>query len=510
MKHADFLRDITDRPDDEAPRLVYADWLGERGDPRGEFILIQCQRSRLSMDDPHRVELEHREEELLDAHRDEWRAALELPDGKEAIFRRGFVEMLELDVEDVRERADLATLTPLRHLAVKIHARVGRSLAAAPLLARLEALELQPKGKGNVGKALADVLASPQLGGLRRLYVRASRLDDDGAAVVAKSPVARQLHTLDLGSNALGVGGAHALAEGPFDRLEALALDTNQLGAAGLAALATGAFPALRSLGVGVNGLDDEALANLAAAPWLRRLELLSVGNTDLSLLPYRIHDLQSVSDRDFVTVAELWTVLSFDELVDERADTFSAAGVTSLLAHPLPALRTLDLSLTPVDADGARAIALAAPRLPGLDWLGLRGCKLGDGIAALGDALHEFPRLAFLDACDDDTGLAALPLMMRLPQVSTWVRTLAASYGAITDDTHVEIVRAALPRLPRLRRVDLAGNPALGEDDSRRLKSLLPALPAQLRELFLTGCAIDDATQETLTAKFGKRVSFG
>ena len=33
-------------PDDDAPRLVYADWLLERGDPRGEFIQIQCKLGR--------------------------------------------------------------------------------------------------------------------------------------------------------------------------------------------------------------------------------------------------------------------------------------------------------------------------------------------------------------------------------------------------------------------------------------------------------------------------------
>ena len=36
-----FLQAIIDNPDDDAPRLIYADWLEERGDPRGEFIRVQ-------------------------------------------------------------------------------------------------------------------------------------------------------------------------------------------------------------------------------------------------------------------------------------------------------------------------------------------------------------------------------------------------------------------------------------------------------------------------------------
>jgi uncharacterized protein (TIGR02996 family) len=39
MRHdAGFLEAICANPDDDVPRLIFADWLEERGDPRGEFI----------------------------------------------------------------------------------------------------------------------------------------------------------------------------------------------------------------------------------------------------------------------------------------------------------------------------------------------------------------------------------------------------------------------------------------------------------------------------------------
>ncbi|HZY90594.1 MAG TPA: TIGR02996 domain-containing protein [Gemmataceae bacterium] len=38
---AAFLRAIADAPTDDAPRLVYADWLEERGDPRAEFLRLE-------------------------------------------------------------------------------------------------------------------------------------------------------------------------------------------------------------------------------------------------------------------------------------------------------------------------------------------------------------------------------------------------------------------------------------------------------------------------------------
>src|SRR5262245_4176194 len=36
------LRAIREEPDDDAPRLIYADWLEERGDPRGEYLRLWC------------------------------------------------------------------------------------------------------------------------------------------------------------------------------------------------------------------------------------------------------------------------------------------------------------------------------------------------------------------------------------------------------------------------------------------------------------------------------------
>src|SRR5262245_60894922 len=44
-----FLMAILQRPDDDVTKLVYADWLEEQGDPRGEFLrlMVQLRRERL-------------------------------------------------------------------------------------------------------------------------------------------------------------------------------------------------------------------------------------------------------------------------------------------------------------------------------------------------------------------------------------------------------------------------------------------------------------------------------
>ena len=43
---------VLEAPADEAPRLVYADWLEERGDPRGAFLRAEAAASRLPRDGP--------------------------------------------------------------------------------------------------------------------------------------------------------------------------------------------------------------------------------------------------------------------------------------------------------------------------------------------------------------------------------------------------------------------------------------------------------------------------
>lgn len=38
-----FIRAIVDAPCDDAPRLIYADWLDERDDPRGAYLRAEVE-----------------------------------------------------------------------------------------------------------------------------------------------------------------------------------------------------------------------------------------------------------------------------------------------------------------------------------------------------------------------------------------------------------------------------------------------------------------------------------
>src|SRR5581483_7143335 len=105
---AAFLRAIADHPDDDLPRLVYADWLDEHGDPaRAEFIRVQCALARLPAGDTRAAALARREAELLTDHQADWlRPLAGLAGG--AKFRRGFVEEVTVETAVFLDRgADL-------------------------------------------------------------------------------------------------------------------------------------------------------------------------------------------------------------------------------------------------------------------------------------------------------------------------------------------------------------------------------------------------------------------
>jgi uncharacterized protein (TIGR02996 family) len=64
MDDAAFLQGVVAAPEDNALRLVYADWLEEQGDPRAEYLRCQCARAGIRPQDPHLAVLLRREAEL--------------------------------------------------------------------------------------------------------------------------------------------------------------------------------------------------------------------------------------------------------------------------------------------------------------------------------------------------------------------------------------------------------------------------------------------------------------
>jgi uncharacterized protein (TIGR02996 family) len=118
-----FLADIIAHPADDAPRLIYADWLEENGQPeRAEFIRVQCRLldaqpwPPMSLEDMER--LQKRERELLKANHQSWgdlpivfvpRLSVEPLRQNNARYRRGFIADICCTADDWLAHADALT-----------------------------------------------------------------------------------------------------------------------------------------------------------------------------------------------------------------------------------------------------------------------------------------------------------------------------------------------------------------------------------------------------------------
>jgi uncharacterized protein (TIGR02996 family) len=176
-----FLRAIVEAPVDDAPRLVYADWLEEHGQgERAEFIRLQIQPVGPSPERKRR-----REYELLARHGFAWLGGVRrlTPPGGGYLawdFGRGFVEKLTFAAY-----AAPSSLHPV--------------LSAAFRLAPLRCLS----ARGYPDRD-SDVMV-----------VGVGLMHDAGAIALASCPGLEVLQTLELHDHAIDAEGFRALAESP-------------------------------------------------------------------------------------------------------------------------------------------------------------------------------------------------------------------------------------------------------------------------------------------------------
>jgi uncharacterized protein (TIGR02996 family) len=220
---ADLLRVICEQPWEDTPRLMYADWLQENGQPeRAEFIRLQIEIAALPRnkrwDAPQRKradELERtwdptaRQIEMKIAKKPKkaWSADLPTGDGLEwdTWYERGFRHSVTFSsMKAVRAHADAVTAAaPVNDVTVK---RL-QQLAVAPLLgrpwvARLNALHLS----GNVGAIGAEAVArSSNLARIELLDLANSQMTDAGLRFLAAATKLPNLSRLVLDGNTRGV-----------------------------------------------------------------------------------------------------------------------------------------------------------------------------------------------------------------------------------------------------------------------------------------------------------------
>jgi uncharacterized protein (TIGR02996 family) len=280
---APFLQAVLADPDDDGCRLVYADWLEERGDPRGELIRVQVELARLPAADARRPELQDRERRLLAQHQAAWAEPLR---GlvRKWTFRRGFIEQVTVEAEQFLAGADrLFRLAPVRHVRFQNAAGSLNALAACPDLARLATLDLRENALQD--EHLEVLTASPHLVRLANLRLGFNHLGDGAAHFLATFFFLGSLATLDLYGNEIGPQGAQSLASSAhLSGLRTLILGSNDLGDAGVAELAAGrGLGRLNTLHLGFTQLTDGGARALADAPRLTELTTLDLSYNAVS-----------------------------------------------------------------------------------------------------------------------------------------------------------------------------------------------------------------------------------
>jgi uncharacterized protein (TIGR02996 family) len=254
-----FLRAIYDAPDDDAPRLVYADWLDEHGDAdRAAFIRVQCALARSAADDPRRPGREARERELLERHRAEWGGLLgELFSNLD--FRRGFLYCTGFH-QPPRPLGDEGIQRLLDDCQV-----AGMTLMTLT-------------GCGVTDRGVEALATSWQAADLQDLYLDSNRIGPAGAEALARSPHLARLWYLNLAGNDLGDAGVSALLAAPGFLLGRLILEENRIGDRGARALAESpVVAALDTLWLGNNQITDEGASALTTSPHFPNYLSLSV-----------------------------------------------------------------------------------------------------------------------------------------------------------------------------------------------------------------------------------------
>jgi uncharacterized protein (TIGR02996 family) len=209
-----FLQTIRENPDDDTPRLVYADWLDEKGQPeRAEFIRVQCEAATLALGDPRRQRLETRGRKLLGRHAAAWLGRLN-GSLRQRLFRRGFLEQVRIDARPFLTHIDaLFRLGPIREVTLERAAVHIGQVAASPYLLGLEVLHLSANGIGDAG--VQALVASPNVVRLTSLGLASNEIGVPGAQALGSSPYLEGLKVLNLGYNQIGDEGLLVLAESP-------------------------------------------------------------------------------------------------------------------------------------------------------------------------------------------------------------------------------------------------------------------------------------------------------
>jgi uncharacterized protein (TIGR02996 family) len=224
LEREPFLKAIFAAPDDDLPRLVFADFLEETGDPVwAELIRVQCELGRLHGDSTHPEY--HRLHARLRNLLGRLPAGFAVPLGRSRPFERGFrtCRQIEVTVEELtfpdRLRRRAVENEPEWYGATRLKVIDGRILSPGPLATIFASpvtehvTELDLSGREidlRVQPADGDDAARPVFNIEIRPVIGVAMVKE-----LARTREARRLTELDLTNNSLDNDAAMALVRSP-------------------------------------------------------------------------------------------------------------------------------------------------------------------------------------------------------------------------------------------------------------------------------------------------------
>jgi uncharacterized protein (TIGR02996 family) len=385
--HDALYRAICAHPDEDTPRLAFADLLDETGEEantlRARFIRTQVALAHLPVYDPAWIRARLYEPDAATG----WcqtGALPKLPDRlggwRQFEFRRGFPWKVGVQswAALVEAGAEVFEVAPIRALDIRAHDRWGLAeLAAWPHLARLRKLEISVGWNDE-----ADVLAlagSEHAAQLTELGFESEGLALDGLRTLAASSLFPRLVGLELRSistpSALLVDSLAAAREP--GSLSWLSLPFNRLGRDDAEHLF--ALPVMRELqhlDVSDNPLGVDGVTALAESGIVRGLRVLNLSKTRPG-----VPGVKALTEAGGLAGLRMLD-LSDNGLGPVAVKTLAGCG-------GFRGLRVLNLMNNPVGDAGAAALA-ASRTLSGLLELDLRDADVADaGAVALAEAPH-------------------------------------------------------------------------------------------------------------------------
>lgn len=326
---AAFLAAMAADPDNNLPRLVFADWLEENGEAkRAEFIRLQCDPQPDDADDA----ADTRADTLLKGQSNAWLKPIR-PFGGEIGFHRGFPFHLRADFARIVEHQALLALAPDWHLSptredwdYDPQVALCQRFADGPHLDRIRGINFA--WAGWLAEELEAMFVPALMARVRELRFGDSddlreldamegfpdlRLEvlgfggdsygigDDGVRRIAEDYRFASLRTLELPNNGLTEEGITAIAESShLSQLRDLELaggsnSSNEIGPDGAGAIADSEnFQHLVNLNLAVTGIEDDGFVALVNSPNLPNLETLNVpsnGITNTGLIAFAESD---------------------------------------------------------------------------------------------------------------------------------------------------------------------------------------------------------------------------